>query len=83
MNGEDIPISLDKYQTKATPITDDELGALSYDKMGLVKVSHGDAITRNRLKKAIHAFGPATNTTDHPVLLTTGELVNGYRRLVW
>lgn len=83
LNGEDIPISLDKYQTKATPITDDELGALSYDKMGLVKVAHGDAITRNRLKKAIHAFGPASHTADHPVLLTTGELVNGHRRLIW
>jgi hypothetical protein len=83
LNGEDIPINLDKFQTKATPVTDDELGALSYDKMGLVKVAHGDAITRNRLKKAIHAFGPATDTTDHPVLLTTGTLVNGYRRLIW
>jgi len=83
LNGEDISINLDKYQTKATPVTDDELGALSYDKMGLVKTSHGNAITKNRLKKAIHAFGPATNTTDHPVLLTTGSLVNGNRRLIW
>lgn len=83
LNGEDIPINLDKYQTKATPITDDELGALSYDKMGLVKVAHGDAITRNRLKKAIHAFGPASHTADHPVLLTTGPFVNGSKRLIW
>jgi hypothetical protein len=83
LNGTDISINLDKFQTKATPITDDELGALSYDKMGLVKTSHGNAITKNRLRKAIHAFAPATNTTDHPVLLTTGALVNGYRRLLW
>lgn len=84
LNGSDIPISLDKYQTKATPITDDELGALSYDKMGLVKTVHGDAITRNRLKKAIHAFGPASHTTDHPVLLTTGTAdANGRKRLIW
>jgi len=84
LNGEDIPISLDKYQTKATPITDDELGALSYDKMGIVKVAHGDAITRNRLKKAIHAFGPAAHTADHPVLVTTGAAdTTGRKRLIW
>ncbi len=84
LNGEDIPISLDKYQTKATPITDDELGALSYDKMGLVKIAHGDAIVRNRLKKAIHAFGPASHSTDHPVLLTTGAAdMTGRKRLIW
>lgn len=83
LNGSDIPISLDKYQTKATPITDDELYALSYDKMGLVKEAHGTSITKNRLKKAIHAFGPASHDTTHPILLTTGELVNGRHRLQW
>jgi len=83
LNGEDIPIALDKYQTKATPLTDDELYSLSYDKMTLVKEAHGNAIAKNRLKKAIHAFGPANHSADHPVLLTTGELVNGRRRLRW
>lgn len=83
LNGSDIPIALDKYQTTATPITDDELYALNIDKMGLVKEAHGNAITKNRLKKAIHAFGPANHTTDHPVLLTTGETVNGRKRLKW
>lgn len=84
LNGEDIPISLDKFQTKATPITDDELGALSYDKMGLVKTAHGNAITKNRLKKAIHAFGPLNDTTDHPVLKTTGAAdASGRKRMIW
>lgn len=83
LNGEDIPIALDKYQTKATPITDDELFALSYDKIKTVKDAHAEALVQNRLKKAIHAFGPANNTVEHPVLLTTGELVNGRRRLRW
>ena len=84
LNGEDISINLDKFQTKATPITDDELGALSYDKMALVKTNHGNAITKNRLKKAIHAFAPATSTTDHPVLLTTGPAdETGRKKLIW
>jgi hypothetical protein len=83
LSGSDIPISLDKYQTKATPITDDELYALAYDKMNLVKGAHGDALVKNRLKKAIHAFGPAGHTTNTPVLLTTGAAVNGRKRLKW
>lgn len=83
LNGSDIPISLDKYQTKATPITDDELYALAYPKMELVKSAHANAMVKNRLKKAIHAFGPAGHTTNTPVLVTTGELVNGRRRLKW
>lgn len=83
LNGSDITISLDKYQTKATPVTDDELYALAYDKMGLVKESHGNAILKNRLKKSIHAFGPAGHTTDTPVILTTGAIVNGRKRMIW
>lgn len=83
LNGADIPISLDKFQTKATPITDDELNALAYPKMALVKTSHGNAILRNSLRKAIHSFGPAGNTAETPVLLTTGALVNGRRQMIW
>ncbi len=73
LNGEDKPIALDKYQTKPTPITDDELYALSYDKMGIVKQVHGEAIAKNRLMKSIHAFGPATDSEKTPVLLTSGS----------
>ncbi len=85
LNGEDAPITLDKYQTKATPITDDELYALAYDKMGIVKKVHGEAIAKNRLMKSIHAFGPAGDTTKTPVILTTGAATpDGTRkRLKW
>lgn len=83
LNGEDIPISLDKYQTKPTPITDDELYALSFDKINLVKQAHSDAMVRTRLMKAIHAFGAAGNTTNTPVLVTTGAEYNGRKRLTW
>jgi len=85
LDGSDIPISLDKYQTKATPITDDELYALAYDKMAAVKESHQDAIVANRLKKAIHAFAPAGHTAKTPVLITTGATsTDGLRlRLTW
>jgi len=85
LDGEDKTISLDKYQTKATPITDDELYALAYDKMASVKDAHSDAIATNRLKKAIHALAPTGHTAKTPVLLTTGAATadNSRKRLKW
>ena len=67
-----VSISLDKFQTKATPVTDDELYALSYDKIASVKERHVEALATAHCKKAIHAFAPASNTTNTPVLVTTG-----------
>lgn len=83
LNGSDIPIALDKYQTKTTPVTDDELYALVYDKIRLVKEAHVNAMVKNRLQKSIHAFGPATHTAKHPALLTTGAAVGERLRLTW
>lgn len=83
LNGSDIAISLDKYQTKATPVTDDELYALAYDKIQNVKDAHVEALVENRLKKAIHAFAPNADAVNHPVLLTTGEVVGNRKRLRW
>jgi hypothetical protein len=85
LDGSDVAISLDKYQTKATPITDDELFALAYDKMAAVKESHTEALVANRLKKAIHAMAPANHAAKHPVLVTTGAAsLDGSRlRLTW
>lgn len=77
----DIPISLDKYQTKATRVTDDELYALSYDKMGSVKERHGEAILENKFKKAIHALAPQSSSAKTPVITTTGANDNGRRKL--
>ena len=69
----DIAISLDKFQTKATPITDDELYAISYDKMARVKESHSNAITDAKFRKAAHALCPNKATATTPLLTTTGE----------
>lgn len=81
---EDIVVSLDKFQTKATPITDDELYALSVDKIGNVKTKHGKSILKTKFKKAIHAVAPSGNTAAMPVLLTTGaDDGTGRKRLVW
>ena len=78
-----IAISLDKFQTKATVVTDDELYAISYNKMAVVVENHGEAINETKYKKAIHAFAPQEDTDNTPVLETTGDIdpVSGRKKL--
>lgn len=69
----DIAIQLDKFQTKVTPITDDELYSISYDKMQRVKESHGNSINDAKFAKAAHAMCANSNSATTPVLVTTGS----------
>lgn len=79
----DIAISLDKFQTKATRVTDDELFAINYDKMGSVIERHKSTITETKHDKAIHALAPQSHTADTPVVITTGDKQpDGRRALV-
>ncbi len=73
LDDKDIAISLDKFQTKVTPITDDELYALSYDKIARVKESHANAINDAKLTKAAHSLCANSDTSTTPVLSTSGE----------
>lgn len=73
LDDKDLTISLDKFQTKVTPITDDELYAISYDKIKRVKDSHATAIHDAKFAKAAHSFCAKKNTSTTPVLKTTGK----------
>lgn len=75
LNDADIPVGLDKFQTKVTPITDDELHAISYDKMARVLESHGNAINDSKFAKAAHSICAAANTAATPVLSTSGAVI--------
>lgn len=79
----DIAIQLDKFQTKVTPVTDDELYAISYDKMSRVKESHGNAINDSKFAKAAHALCAQEASETTPVLTTTGarDAVTGRLKL--
>jgi hypothetical protein len=85
LDGADKTISLNKYQTKVTPITDDELNALTYDKNAEVKVSHAQAIAKERLKMSVHNLSPSGHTSKTPIIKTTGaKTPAGDRlRLTW
>lgn len=69
----DIALGLDKFQTKATRVTDDQLYAISYDKFASDVQRHGDAITTVKYKKAAHALAPYSHTAKTPVIQTSGE----------
>lgn len=77
----DKAISLDKYQTKATRITDDELRAASYDKMASVVERHKESIDKTKYARAIHALAPASHATATPVILTTGASAGTRKRI--
>ncbi len=74
LTDEDKVFSLNKFQTKATPVTDDELYAISYDKMARVIESHANAINDTKFKMAAHALCPESNTDTTPVLTATGDV---------
>lgn len=77
----DIAVKLDKYQTKPTRVTDDEVHALSYDKMASVIERHKEAFNETKFSRAIHSLAPAEDTAKTPVILTTGEADGNRKRL--
>ncbi len=77
----DKPVSLDKFSTEATPVTDDELYAISYDKMASVQERHRAVLVETFGQRAIHAIAPDENEKDVPVLRTTGEADGGCKRM--
>lgn len=68
----DVPVGLDKFQTKATRVTDDQLYALSFDKFSADVERHGNSILTVKYKKAAHALAPYSHTEKTPVIPTSG-----------
>ena len=77
----DIAIKLDKFQSTPIRVTDDELHALSYDKMSSVIERTKAAVKSVRYRKAIHSIAPAENSTKTPIIQTTGGVYNGRKML--
>ncbi len=65
---EDIAISLKKFETENTKVTDDELYALSYDKIATVLEDHKDTIAEGEADVALHAIAPVANGDKTPVV---------------
>ncbi len=65
-------ISLFKYSTKNTQVTNDELYALPYDKIGSVQQQHRETLEEETQAHALHSLAPVGNTVKTPILVTTG-----------
>lgn len=74
MDNADIVLTLDKFQTKATPISDDTLIDVKAEFIPAVIEAHRVKISEYRLDKSIYNFAPSKNTDGKtPVFATTGE----------
>lgn len=67
-----VVVSLNKYETENTIVTDDELYALPYEKVNDVQQQHREELEDKTAEHALHSLAPASNTTETPVLVTTG-----------
>lgn len=77
----DKAVTLDKFQSNPTRVTDDELHAISYNKMQSVIDRHKEAFLEVKFARAIHSLAPAKNTDKTPVILTTGATTDGRKAM--
>jgi hypothetical protein len=83
-NDSEVIVQLDKYQTKVTTLSDDQIIGASYPRIDNATRSHSTAILEKKFAKAIHAIAPAGNTLATPVLVTTGDVDStGRKRLTY
>lgn len=78
-----VVLSIDKYQTKATSVSDDQIIGSAYDKIDATTRSHVRAILVKKFKKAIHSIAPTSDATATPVVAATGTVVNGFATLTY
>lgn len=70
-------LTLDKYQTEVTTLTDDQVMGASYNKIDEATMSHTRSMTKKKFAKAIHALAPASHAANTPVLAVTGAASGG------
>lgn len=78
-----VQIALDKYQPKVVTLQEDQVLGASYPKIDSATRTTTTAITKKKFGKAAHAICPASNTTDHPILKTTGDAVGTRKRCTY
>lgn len=68
-----IEIPLATFDTKPTHVTNVEQLETSYDKCESVVRQHAEALRKNAMLSAAYNIAPSSNSTDHPVIATTGS----------
>ena len=78
---QDNQIPLDVFDTENTVVRHVEEAEYSYGKLESVIRQHRSTLQTSTAQKAIHAFAPLNDTKDTPLVETTGEVVNGRKRI--
>lgn len=82
-----MTLHLDKFQTKATSLSDDQTIGSSYKQIDSVTKGHVDDLKETKFKKAMHAIAPSADggAKQKFVIQATGEEVTpgGRKRLLW
>lgn len=79
-----IALSLKKYETENTTITDDELYALPYEKVNDVQQQHREELEDKTAAHALYSLAPTTATSSLIIIETTGPVnpETGEKRLI-
>lgn len=70
---DEVVVALDKFQTEVTTLSDDKIIGASYQVIDYATKPHTRSINTKKYKKAIHAFGPASDSATTPVFEATGD----------
>jgi len=77
-----IAIPLDTFDTENTLVRNIEIAELAYDKRSSVMYGHKQALRMTFMQKSAHAVAPSADSTDTPVIQTTGaDNGQGLKRL--
>src|SRR5690606_14965807 len=80
---DEVISKLDKYQTKVTTLSDDQINGAAYERIDVATSGHQRSINVKKYQKAIHAVARSANASDTPVLAATGDAVNGLATLIY
>lgn len=78
----EVIIKLDKYQTLATSLSDDQIIGASYPRIDSATRGHRVQINALKYRKAIHAQAPASDTVKTPVVKLVDNADNVYKAIV-
>lgn len=74
---EGLTVSLKKWNTKVTEVTDDELDAIAYNKESEDRAKHVRAIEKKKARFGLHSIAPAGDTVNTPVIFASGASLAG------
>lgn len=78
----EVIIKLDKYQTKATSLSDDQIIGASYARIDSATRGHVVQINKTKYRKAIHAQAPAADSATTPVVKLADNANDVYKAIV-